>query len=48
LDILRRVDADVPFWEALKAALTYLKFLRELLSKKGETGDASVTSIGEA
>jgi len=34
--------------EALKEAPTYLKFLRELLSKKGDTRDASVALLGEA
>ena len=34
--------------EALKKAPTNLKFLKELLSKKGETRDALVAPIGEA
>jgi len=40
LDILSRVFVVVPFLEALKKAPTYLNFLREILSKKGETRDA--------
>jgi len=47
LDILRRIYANVLFLETLKKAPTYLKFLIELLLKKGETGDASVAPIGE-
>jgi len=47
LDVLRRIYASVPFLEALKEAPTYLKFLRELLSKKGEPVEASVAPIGE-
>jgi len=48
LDILRRVYANISFLEALKKAPMYLKFLRELMSKKGDTRDASVDPIGEA
>jgi len=48
LDIMRRVYTDVPFLDALKKSPTYLKFLRELISKKGDTGDASVALIGKA
>ena len=36
LDVLKRIYASVPFLEALKETSTYLKFLRELLSKKEE------------
>jgi len=36
LDILKRIYVDTPFLEALRAAPSYLKFLRELLSKKEE------------
>jgi len=36
LDILRRVYVNTPFLETLKATPAHLKFLRELLSKKGE------------
>jgi len=48
LDILRRAYADVSFMEALKKAQTYMKFLRELLFKKGDNGDALIAPIGEA
>jgi len=48
LDVLRRIYVNAPFSEALKEALTYLKFLRELLSMKTKPGDISVTPIGEA
>ena len=47
LDILKRVYIDTPFLEALRAAPTSLKFLRELLSKKGEHKRPSVAPIGE-
>jgi len=47
VDILRRIYV-VPFMEALKKALVCLKFLKELLSKKGDIGDASVAPIREA
>jgi len=36
-----------PFLEALRAVPAYLKFLRELLSKKGEHKGALVAPIGE-
>ena len=36
IDILRRIYVNVPFLETLKEALTYLKFLKELLSKQGK------------
>ena len=39
--------ASVPFLETLKGALTYLKFLGQLLSKKGETKDTLVAPVGE-
>ena len=38
LDILRKVYANIHFLKPVKKAPTYLKFLRELLSKKGNTG----------
>jgi len=47
LDILRWVYVNAPFLEALKVALAYLKFLRELLSKKGEHGGTIVVPIRE-
>ena len=48
LDVLKRVYADTPFLEALKKAPAYLKFLRELLSRKGEHEGESVMPIGRA
>jgi len=48
LNVLRRIYVSVLFLEALKEAPTYLKFLRELLFKKGELREASVAPIGEA
>ena len=47
LDILKRVYVDTLFLEALWAAPTYLKFLRELISKKGEHERPSLAPIGE-
>jgi len=47
MDILRRVYADTLFLEALKKALAYFKFLRELLSKKGEPERVPVVPMGE-
>jgi len=46
--VMRRIHVNAPFLEALKEALTYLKFLRELISKKGKPGEVSVALIGEA
>jgi len=47
LGILKRVYVNAPFLKALKAAPAYLKFLRELLSKKGENEEVLVAPIGE-
>ena len=47
LDLLKRVYVDVPFLEALKEAPSYLKFLRELISKKAMLEEASMASMGE-
>jgi len=47
LDMLKRIYADTPFLEALKRAPSYIQFLRELLSRKGEQGGASVVHMGE-
>jgi len=47
LDVLKRIYTDTRFWEALKRALAYLQFLRELLSKKGQPEGGSVILIGE-
>jgi len=48
LNVLRRICVNTHFLEAFKEAPTYLKFLRELLFKKGKPGDISVAPIGEA
>jgi len=40
--ILRRIYACSPFLDALKNAPAQFKFLRELLSKKGDPGDIPV------
>jgi len=48
LDILRRVYVDVPLIEALKKTPTYLKFLRELLSKKSDSANIAIVLIREA
>jgi len=45
--VLRRIYVNAPFLEALKEAPTYLKFLRELLSRKGKPRNVSMASIGE-
>ena len=45
LDLRKRVNINVPFLEVLKEVPSYLKFLKELLSKKGELETASVASI---
>ena len=42
LDTLCRIYVNGPFLNALKEALAHLRFLRKLLSKKGEPGEASV------
>jgi len=47
LNILKRIYVDIPFLEALHAAPSYLKFLRELLSKKREHERPLVAPIGE-
>jgi len=46
VDTLHRIDVSSSFLEALKDISALLKFLRELLSKKGELGDTSVALIG--
>jgi len=40
--------ANVTFLAAPKEAPTYLKFVRELLFKKGESGNASMATTKEA
>jgi len=45
--VLKRIYADTPFLEALKKTLAYIQFLRELISRKGEHGRASVVPIRE-
>ena len=47
LDVLRQIYADAPFLKALKKAPVYFKFLRELLSKKGEPEGIPVVPVGE-
>jgi len=46
LDTLRQIYVSSPFMKALKDASAHLKFLRELMSKKGEPGEVSVAPIG--
>jgi len=48
LDTLRRIYASNPFLNALKEAPAHLKFLRELLTKKGEHAEASLAPIGRS
>ena len=45
IDLLKRVYVNVSFLEALKEAPSYLKFLWELLTKKGKPEEALVSSI---
>ena len=47
LDVPRQICANVPFLEALKKAPVYFKFLRELLSNKGEPEGVPVVPIEE-
>jgi len=47
IDILRRVYADTLFLEALKKAPAYLKFLKELIPKRGEPKGVQVAPMGE-
>jgi len=42
LYLLKKLNINVPFLEILKEALFYLKFLRELLSKRSESLEALV------
>jgi len=48
LDTLKRIYVCVHFLEALREAPIYLRFLRELISKKEEPRKASALLIGEA
>ena len=48
LALLKKVNVNVPFLEILKEVPPYLKFLRRLLSAKGEVESALVAVIGEA
>jgi len=45
LDTLRRIYVSNPFMEALKDTPAHLKFLRELLSRKGEPREVLVAPI---
>ena len=45
--MLSKIYADISFLEDLKEAPSYLKFLRELLHKKGKLKEVSMASIGE-
>jgi len=47
LDELRKIYANVPFLEALKEEPSYLKFLRELLSKQGKLEKAATIPVRE-
>jgi len=47
IDLLRQIYTDTPFLEVLKKAPFYFKFLRELISKKGEPEGVPVVPIGE-
>lgn len=47
LDVLKKINLNVPFLEVLKEVPSYLKFLRELLSKRGDPEEVSVASIRE-
>jgi len=47
LDALKQIYADTPFLEAIKEAPAHLKFLRELLSKKGDPERGPVAPIGK-
>jgi len=45
--MLRKVYVKIPFYEALKEELSYLKFLRELLSNKGKLAEVRVAPLDE-
>jgi len=47
LDLLRKVNVNVPFLKVLKEVPSYLTFLRGLLSKKAEPKGVSVIPIKE-
>ena len=47
INVLKKVNLIVPFLEVLKDVPPYLKFLRELLSKRGDPEEVSVVCIGE-
>jgi len=44
---LEKIYVSVLFLKALKEAPSYLKFLRELLSKKGKLEEVLIAFIGE-
>ena len=46
LDVLKRIYADTPFLETLKKAPACLQFVRDFLSKKGESEGGPVMPIG--
>jgi len=47
LKLLCKIYVNVPFLEALKEALFYFKFSKELFSKKGKLEEVTAVPMGE-
>ena len=45
MDILKRLQINIPFTEALKQMPTYAKFVKELLTKKIKFNDQEIVEL---
>ena len=45
MDILKRLQINIPFTEALKQMPTYAKFMKELLTKKRKINDQEIVEL---
>ena len=45
MDILKRLQINIPFTEALKQMPTYAKFMKELLTKKRKINEQKIIEL---
>ena len=45
MDILKRLQINIPFTEALEQMPTYVKFMKELLTKKRKFNDQEIVEL---
>ena len=47
MDIFKKLHINIPFAEALEQMLGYVKFMKEILSKKRKLGDYETVALSE-